>query len=168
MWGMKQCKQTAQALSSREAAPSWIWAALAKGYIADEVAAFLKENGVTSASVNLGGNLVLIGDKGKKPFEIGVQKPFAPEGELLGRLRAADTSVVTSGIYQRYFYHEGTCYHHILNPYTGYPVENDLAAVTVVCQSSADADALSTAALALGLAKGKSLVEQTMGPRLFL
>ena len=74
-----------------------------------------------------------------------------------------DKSVVSSGIYERYFEKNGTLYHHILNPKTGYPYENDLVSVTIISDKSVDGDGLSTSCFALGLEEGMALVESLDG-----
>ena len=132
---------------------------IAKGRIADELKVMMTEElGVSSAVINLGGNVTLIGCKpGGKPFKVGIQKPFA-EGENICVIGAEDTSVVTSGVYQRCFEKDGKLYHHILDPATGYPAESGLQAVTVVCEDAAAADALSTACMVMGKDKGMELI----------
>ncbi len=130
---------------------------IAKGYIADRVHDVLREHGVRSALIDLGGNIVAVGDKGGKPFRIGIKDPNNT-GALAAVLQVNDTSVVTSGSYERGFTLDGVRYHHLLDPKTGMPVQNGLASVTVVCESSALADALSTACFVLGEEKARVLL----------
>lgn len=137
--------------------------AIAKGYIGDKMKELLISRGCESAVINLGGNVVTIGDNGGKPWAVGVQQPFAAQGELAAVLRVKDKSVVTSGRYERYFLREGQLYHHIMDPATGRPAENELDAVTIVCDASADADALSTACFVLGSEEGAALLESVPG-----
>ena len=133
--------------------------ALAKGYIADRVKALLLDRGVKSGVLDLGRNILLIGEKpGGAAFSIGVQSP-ASSGELLRVLSLRDKSLVTSGTYERYFEHEGKRYHHVLDPFTGFPADRDLLAVTVLSDSSLWGDALSTACLLLGLEDGLKLID---------
>ena len=133
---------------------------IAKGYIADKMKEYLLSQGVESACISLGGNVLAIGEKPDgSPFRIGVQKPFAETGTTLTTVEIRDTSVVTSGIYERCFYENDVLYHHVLDTATGYPVDNELAGVTIVCPSSTKADALSTACLCLGLEKGRQLLD---------
>lgn len=122
----------------------------AKGYIANRLVDFLKDKGTTNALIALGGNVYCIGDKFGNPFNVGIQKPFSSKGEIITSVKASDVSVVTSGIYERYFEQDGTIYHHIIDSFTGYPVQNDLVSVTVICQDSLKADILSTALLCMG------------------
>ncbi len=133
---------------------------IAKGYIADRIKEYLMEQGVHSACINLGGNIMTIGSKPNgSPFKIGIQKPFAEEGVSAAVIDICDTSAVTSGIYERYFYLDDVLYHHILDTATGYPVENDIASVTIICPSSVDADALSTACYCLGVQESILLMD---------
>ena len=139
---------------------------IAKGYIADKVAEFLASKGVTSAVVDLGGNIVVIGEKGESidnpvgaEFKVGIADPNS-EG-LLGLLECKDKTVVTSGTYERYFELDGKRYHHVLDTKTGYPADTDLLAVTIVADKghSVDCDGLSTSCLALGKEKGLKLIQ---------
>jgi len=135
--------------------------AVAKGYIADKAAEYLKEKGVESAILNLGGNVVALGRKpdGSK-WSIGIQDPEKENGRAGYSVLVADESVVTSGIYQRGFDKDGVRYHHILDRATGWPVQNGLASVTIIADSSAMADAMSTACFALGRDMGMSFAEE--------
>lgn len=133
---------------------------IAKGYVADQCAAFLKENGVTRAIINLGGNVLVIGSKGENlPWTVGIQRPFSDRNEIIGSVQVSDHSVVTSGIYERFFEKDGIVYHHILDPDTGYPVANGLESVTIISRSSVMADALSTSAFLLGKDRAIELIE---------
>lgn len=134
--------------------------AIAKGYIADKMGEHLISRGVKSAIINLGGNVLAIGSKpGGGEWTIGIQKPFESRGALLASIKVRDVSVVTTGIYEKFFREGDALYHHILDPETGYPFENSLAAVTVISKSSADADALGTVCFARGLEKGLEFAE---------
>lgn len=135
--------------------------AVAKGYIADRVKDLLLSKGVTSAIINLGGNILLVGEKPEgTPFNIGIQKPFEDRDSVVVAIsELKDCSMVSSGIYERYFYDtNGTFYHHILDAKTGYPCNTDLTQVTIISKDSATGDALSTACFALGLKKGMALI----------
>jgi FAD:protein FMN transferase len=138
--------------------------AIAKGYAADEAARVLREHGVTTALVNLGGNVLTMGKKADgSPWRIGIQNPDEPRGSYLGIVSTGDMAVVTSGIYERFFDLGGKHYHHILDTQTGYPVWNGLSAVTIVTKNSTTADGYSTLIFCLGLDKGRKLVESTGG-----
>ena len=134
--------------------------AIAKGYIADRLKDYLVSRNVKSAIINLGGNVLCIGEKpDNSAFKIGIQKPFADRSETIAVMDIRDKSVVSSGIYERCFEQDGTLYHHLLNPKTGYPYDNGLIAVTIISDKSVDGDALSTTCFALGLEDGMKLAE---------
>lgn len=129
--------------------------AIAKGYIADEVAEVLKDNGVKKAIVDLGGNIYALGsNKEDKPWKIGIQDPDLERNNIVGYMYSKDKSIVTSGIYERFFEKDGVKYHHILSPFDGYPFNNEIMGVTIVSDLSIDGDALSTSTFALGLTEG--------------
>lgn len=135
--------------------------ALAKGYIADRLKDYLVENDVKHALINLGGNVLAIGSKADgSDFNIGIQKPFDETGEPITSVKISNHSVVTTGIYQRFFEKGDKLYHHILDPNTGYPCENNLHSVTIITDSSLTADALSTTCFLLGFDKGMNLINQ--------
>lgn len=134
---------------------------IAKGYIADRLKDFLIGSGAEHALINLGGNVLAIKNKPDgSAFRIGVRKPFGPDGESIATVALSDRSLVTSGVYERYFEEDGARYHHLLNPRTGMPFDNGLLSVTILCGSSAEADALSTACFGLGLENGMALIEE--------
>ena len=111
-------------------------------------------------AVNLGGNIVALGDKNGKAWQVGIQSPFDEEA-LAATLEVRDKTVVTSGTYERSFRKNGVLYHHILDPRTGEPVRNGLASVTILADGSMIADALSTACFVLGETKGMELIAAT-------
>ena len=134
---------------------------IAKGYAADQVKAYLQNEGIESAIINLGGNIMTLGEKvTKEAFKVGLQNPFKERNEYLGILEVRDLTVVTSGIYERNFTQDGVTYHHIMDTKSGYPIDHEVAAVTIVTKSSVDADALSTTLFALGVEKGLALAEE--------
>ena len=130
---------------------------IAKGYAAGRVRTILREAGVTSAIISLGGNVAAVG---KKPdgsaWTVGLQDPDRPEA-YFGTVSIEDACVVTSGAYQRYFEENGVCYHHILDSHTGCPAESGVKSVSVVAQDDTLADALSTALFVMGLDAGAEL-----------
>lgn len=137
---------------------------LAKGYIADRLKEYLQNHGIKSGIIDLGGNILTIGAKPDgSPYRIGVKKPFSSAGTAMAVLPVQDRSVVSSGVYERYFEQDGQLYHHILDPDTGYPVSNGLLSVTILSDSSLEGDALSTACFVLGLEEGMRLIEDTPG-----
>jgi len=134
---------------------------IAKGYIADRVAEYLRENGVGSALIDLGGNILTIGRKPDgSPWKIGLQVPFIDReyrDKYWSVLECCDESIVTSGIYERGFFKNDRWYHHILDSATGMPVDNGVLSVTVCASSSFLADALTTPLFLLGEREGASL-----------
>ncbi len=132
--------------------------AVAKGFIADRIKETMLEHGVSSAIVNLGGNVQCIGKKPDgSPFRIAIRDPRSDDG--YGQvLELDDCSAVTAGIYERCFEKDGVTYHHILDPVTGMPVQNGLFSVTVTGPSSACCDAMCTAAFVLGREDGEAMI----------
>lgn len=138
--------------------------AIAKGYIADRLKDYLTKNGVKSAVINLGGNVLCIGrNTNDENFAIGVQKPERDSAEVAKVLSIDDKSVVSSGSYERYITVDGVDYHHILNPKTGYGYQNGLVEVTIISDKSVEGDGLSTACFSLGLEEGMKLLNNTDG-----
>lgn len=134
--------------------------ALAKGYIADELAHYLQSKKVTNALINLGGNIITIGTKpdGSK-WKIGIQKPFGAQGESITTIESENQSIVSSGIYERCFSENNIFYHHLLDAKTGYPMNNELYQVTILSSSSLDGDMLSSVVYLLGKEKGMAYIE---------
>lgn len=139
--------------------------AIAKGFITDEVVGILKENNVTTAIVDLGGNVYVLGHsprstkKEEVDWTVGIQDPNQDRNVVLGQVPEANKSLVTSGIYERYLKVDGKTYHHLFNPKTGYPFDNDIAGVTIISDKSIDGDGLSTSVFAMGLDEGMKYVE---------
>ncbi|MEY8352937.1 FAD:protein FMN transferase [Lachnospiraceae bacterium 54-53] len=137
---------------------------VAKGYIADRMKDYLLEQGVKSAVINLGGNVLCVGEKPDgTPFKIGLQKPFADRNETIETFEIRDMSVVSSGVYERHFEQDGVNYHHLLNPRDGFPYENGLVSVTILSEISSDGDGLTTTCFSLGLEKGIALLDSMEG-----
>lgn len=133
---------------------------IAKGFIADKMKEYLLSEKIESAIINLGGNLLAVGKKPDgSPFQFGVQAPFDAQGAVITVLSVSDQAAVSSGVYERYFYQDDILYHHILNPATGYPIQNKLLGVTILTDSSMTGDALSTTCFILGLEEGMQLIE---------
>lgn len=129
--------------------------AIAKGYIADRVRDLLQQMGIQHALINLGGNVLTVGapQYGEAAWGIGLQKPFATPDALIGVIEVAGKSIVTSGVYERYFEQDGKLYHHILDPKTGYPLDNELLSVTVISDYSIDGDIYTTLLYGMGTEK---------------
>ena len=136
--------------------------AIAKGYIADQLIAVLEQTDCTCALLNLGGNVLTYGSKKDgSPWSIGIRDPQGSASQALLSLSFDGTqSVMTSGVYERGFDLNGIRYHHLIDPATGMPVDNDLISVSIVSPSSALADGLSTACFVLGINKGIALLEE--------
>ncbi|WP_026881504.1 FAD:protein FMN transferase [Clostridium akagii] len=138
--------------------------AIAKGYAADKIIEIYKKNAVKSAFINIGGNVLTLGNKpDNSPWLIGIQNPFEPRGKNIGVIKISDETVVTSGDYVRYFKENNIKYHHILDPNTGYPANSGIISATIIGKNSMEADALSTGIFILGLIDGMELVEKTNG-----
>lgn len=130
--------------------------AVGKGYAGDVIIELLKENEITSALLDIGGNIQVIGSKpDDSEWRLGIRDPFG-EGNV-GVLAVHDMAVVTSGSYERYFIGEdGKQYGHIINPSTGYPAESGLVSITVIAREGKLCDALSTSLFVMGLDKATS------------
>ena len=120
--------------------------AIAKGYFADKVMEFFKDHGAFSAMVDMGGNVLVHGDSPSdgSDWNVGIQNPFLPRGNAAALVKIRNQSVVTSGIYERVLEKEGSKYHHIFNSKTGYPMESNIASLTVVADRSLDCDIYTT------------------------
>ncbi|MPQ44285.1 FAD:protein FMN transferase [Clostridium tarantellae] len=141
--------------------------AIGKGYIGDEMRIVLKEEGIQSALLNLGGNVVTLGTKiNNEKWSIGIRNP-KEENEISASLKASNEVVVTSGNYERYFIKDGIRYHHIIDPKTVYPAKNGVVSSTIITKDGIDADALSTATYILGSEKAKKLIESLDGVEAF-
>lgn len=138
---------------------------IAKGYAADAVSEYLESEGVEKAIVDIGGNLFLIGTNEEDSlWKVGIKNPFSESrNDYVGVLEASESSVVTSGVYERFLESDGVKYHHILDPDTGYPSDNEIMGVSIICEKSIDADGLSTSVFLLGLEDGLDLVESLDG-----
>lgn len=135
--------------------------AIAKGYIADRIAEYLRAQNVRSAIIDLGGNIYALGNKtDDSEWRVGIQKPFDNSGEQLHTVEISDSSAVTSGVYQRYFCRDDEIYHHILDAKTGMPCDTGLYSVTIICESSEKCDALATVCMLLGYDKSIELLKK--------
>lgn len=133
--------------------------AAGKGRAADIIADCFTELGVKSAVIDLGGNILTVGEKpGRGDWKVGIRNPYG-DGTL-GTVQCGGCAVVTSGNYERYFVEDDKLYHHILDPKTGYPAENGIISITVIGDNSAYCDALSTALFVMGTEKAAGFLEQ--------
>ncbi len=134
--------------------------AIAKGYTAEKIAEYLEENGITSYIINLGGNVRTVGMAGEKPWNVGIENPDTENEETpyIEFLHLSGESLVTSGIYQRFYVVNGDNYHHIIDPVTLMP-GTKYRSVSVLTDDSALGDALSTALFLMDYDSGSALVK---------
>ena len=133
---------------------------VAKGYAGQLAAQMLRERGVQSALLNLGGNVQTVGAKPDgSPWQIGIKDPKGEDAMMV--LSIADQAVVTSGGYERYFEQDGQTYWHIMDPFTGHPADSGLISVTIVGDEGVVCDGLSTALFVMGLEKAADLWAQS-------
>ena len=134
---------------------------IAKGYIADKIIDFYKENNIDSAIINIGGNIKVLGQKDENSFwSIGIYEPKKHSEKIICSIEAKDKSIVTSGGYERAFSYNGELYCHILNPKTGYPIKSDLKSITIVSDKSIDGDSLSTPLFIMGKTKAYEFMKK--------
>ena len=132
---------------------------IAKGYATDMVVQKLRQMGIKSAMINVGGNIYALGSKPDgAPWRVGIQDP-RDEKKIIAVLSVKDTAVVSSGDYERYFIRDGVRYHHILDPATGKPARK-VTGTTILAPSATDADVLSTAIFVLGVGPGSKFVKK--------
>ena len=125
---------------------------IAKGYAGQQSAQYLRDNGVKSALLNLGGNVQTIGSKPDgSPWKVGIKDPNGDTPMMV--LSITDQAVITSGGYERYFEQDGHTYWHIMDPATGHPADSGLCSVTIVGDDGGTCDALSTSLFVMGLEK---------------
>ena len=133
---------------------------VAKGYAGQLAAQMLREHGVQSALLNLGGNVQTVGTKPDgSPWQIGIKDPQGEDAMMV--LSVEDQAVVTSGGYERYFEQDGQTYWHIMDPFTGRPADSGLLSVTIVGDEGVVCDGLSTALFVMGLEKAADLWAQS-------
>lgn len=136
---------------------------IAKGYAGQQAAQLLRDKGVTSAILNLGGNVQTVGSKPDgSPWQVAVKSPTG-DNEPMMVLSITDQAVVTSGGYERYFEQDGQTYWHIMDPATGKPAHSGLLSVTVVGDNGGICDGLSTSLFVMGLEKGAELWSENEG-----
>lgn len=142
---------------------------IAKGYIADALQEHMRQVGIEHALINLGGNVYALGDSpDSRPWNIGIKHPEKNHTGSLLMLSLTDKSIVTSGVSERFFVSKDKTYHHILSPFTGYPIDNDLLSVTIISDASIDGDALATAMFALGSDKAFDLIKTLEGVEMIM
>jgi len=134
--------------------------ASAKGYATDCIKEIILHHGIGRAIIDFGGNILTLGKKQNgNLWKVGIKMPIIHnEGRVAGFVEVEDKAVVTSGNYERFFEKDGKLYHHIISSKTGYPVENELSAVSIISDSATEADLLSTACFVLGVKEGSTLM----------
>jgi thiamine biosynthesis lipoprotein len=134
---------------------------IAKGYICDRVADYLRESGARCGILNFGGNVATIGSHPQgRPWQVGIQTPSAERNQsVFAVVESSDNSVITSGVYERAFVLDGRVYHHILDPRSCFPSTSTIISATIVLRDGMVADALATALLILGVEQGFSLAQ---------
>lgn len=140
--------------------------AIAKGYITDEAARVLVEEGVNTAIVDLGGDIVVVGNSTRgadQPWSVGIQNPYGGRGEILGLVPLSDKAIVTSGIYERTFEEDGEHYHHLMDTETGFPIVNNISGLSIIADNATDADALANIAFSLGVEQGLDYINNLDG-----
>jgi thiamine biosynthesis lipoprotein len=144
---------------------AWIdLGAIAKGFMAYEIAEFLAANGARGALVDLGGDIVAVGNRSDgNPWHVALRKPFGDAGEWLGVINVSWVCVLSSGIYQRQFEIDGVRYHHILDPNTGMPVISDVVSATMITHTAVIGEGFSTVAVLVGSERAKELMEKIPG-----
>jgi thiamine biosynthesis lipoprotein len=153
--------ETARTIALRRPSMTLDVGGVAKGYAADEMVRILAARGVRSALVDLGGNIFAMGSKPDgAPWNIGIQDPGGPRGASIGIVTVTNRTVVTSGVYERYFQKNGKRYHHIMDTRTGYPVDNGIVSATVVADTSFAADGVTLTLLAMGPHQGLALARR--------
>ncbi len=120
--------------------------AIAKGFFADKIMEYFKENGAVSAMIDIGGNVLVFGESPSQSVDwnVGIQNPFLPRGNVVGVVKIRNQSVVTSGIYERVYEKAGSKYHHIFDSKTGYPMESNIASLTIIADKSLNCDIYTT------------------------
>lgn len=128
--------------------------ALAKGYIADKIMTYLKNEMIDSAIINLGGNVLVHGDNPNRSegyWVIGIQHPKKKRGKNIGTVKIKNQSVVTSGTYERRLIIDDKEYHHIFDRQTGYPIQTEMASISIVSKQSVDCEIWTTRLFGLSI-----------------
>ena len=126
-----------------------------------KAAEVLKKNGIKRGMVHAGGDMIVFNEPDSPPWLIGIQDPRNKDN-IIGTLKVSNTTVATSGDYERFFVKDGKRYHHIMDPSTGFPANKSITA-TMVTKDPTLADALSTAVFIMGPESGMKLIEELPG-----
>jgi len=160
-WKKVRVDETAGTVFLEQAGMRLDLGAIAKGWAADELARIIREWGIERAIIDLGGNIYALGSKDSQtPWHIGIRNPELSGGAPVISLHAVNRAMVTSGLNERFFMENGTRYHHILNPETGFPADTDVLSVSILAERALDADALSTILFLMGSESGLKFIEE--------
>ena len=142
---------------------------IAKGYGVDQVASLLEHLGIMDYMVEIGGEIRVKGKNNQgQPWQIAVEKPTAEKRMIEKILAITDTGMATSGDYRNYFEVDGVRFSHTIDPRTGRPINHKLASVTVLSETSMEADGLATAFMVMGPEEGYKFAEQNHIPAFFI
>ncbi|MBQ2842033.1 MAG: FAD:protein FMN transferase [Clostridia bacterium] len=155
--GYEKIKLIGSTLTMQDKSAVLDFGASGKGIALDSAKAYLETRDIKNAVISVGGSTLLFGDK---DFTVGIRNPEGSAGSYIAKLHVGEGCVSSSGSYEQFFEENGKRYHHILNPETGYPVDNGLVGVTIVSESGLLSDALSTACFVLGIEKGSALAAE--------
>ena len=132
--------------------------AIGKGYAIEQAKEILTASDASGGMISAGSSIYVYGKKADgSQFRVALRDPLGDENSAIGGRTLSDTTISTSGDYERYFEKDGVRYHHILDPRTGYPADSGLMQVSIICDDSVIGDALSTACFVLGLDEGMKL-----------
>ena len=138
--------------------------AIAQGYTVDIIYRYLKSLGMTSFLVEIGGEVRVMGAKGKNPWKIGIDKPVdnnnSPGENLQAIISLKDKSLATSGNYRKFYVEDGIKYSHTIDPATGFPAKNRLLSATIITDECAIADGVATACMVMGLEKSVNYISR--------
>ena len=131
--------------------------AIAKGYMVDKIISIAKKNNIKNLLINLGGEIYCLGEKNKRPWSVGIRDP-SKKDSVIKVVKLKNKAIATSGNYEQFFKVSSKVYSHLIDPRTGFPVENNILSVSVVANNCTLADALSTAFFIMGLDKTKEFL----------
>jgi thiamine biosynthesis lipoprotein len=135
---------------------------IGKGFAVDRAAALFRSRGLHDFMIQSGGDLYVAGDRGDRPWRVGIRDPRGPADQIFAALHLSDGTFSTSGDYERSFIQDGRRYHHLLDPDRGEPASG-CRSVTIVAPNAIVADALSTGVFIMGPESGMALVERLPG-----
>jgi len=132
---------------------------IAKGYAVDKAVKKLLAENINSCLINAGGQVFCLGDKFGRPWRVMIKNPHS-QSQRGYLIEVKNMAVATSGDYEQFFLKDNKRYCHIINPKTGYPIQNNIVSVTVIAHDGLTADALATSIFVLGKEKGEELAKK--------